>query len=248
MYQNSIRNLSNKIILVLMTLCLLPQLAAARSTKSSLSKEQRDLRIQHARELLGKHYRKSVVKSGESVKKVNNFVYRRTKEYLPQKHKHLYQKVAQTIIDESLKHELDPIFLLSMILGESSFNPDCIGPVGEIGLMQIRPTTGRWIAELSGLQYSGREDLRNPVSNIKIGAAFVKHLRETFNPHAQLYLAAYNMGQGNVNKALSKKIWPKDYPLHIMKKYVELYTSLNEESSGTESVVANDNKLEGAKS
>lgn len=189
----------------------------------TLSAQQREERLKHARELLGKYYQKSTVKIGESIPKINSMVYHWTKERLPKSHKAQSSEVAQAIIDQSLKYGFDPIFLMSVIQGESSFRPNMIGGVGEIGLMQIRPETAEWIAKRSDIKWTGRSSLFNPVTNVKIGAAYLSYLRDRFDAHAQLYLAAYNMGQKNVANALEKKIWPKDYPQHVMKHYIEFY-------------------------
>lgn len=187
---------------------------------------QREIRLEHAQELLGKHYKNSIVRTGERVRKINQKVYDWTKERLPRKFRKDHKRVAQTIIDEAQKHEFDPVFLMSVIMGESSFNPSMLGKLDEIGLMQIRPATGEWIAELSGMKWRGTKALHDPVYNIKLGAAYLAWLREKFDSHAQLYLAAYNMGQRNVNRALDKDVWPKQYPSHVMKNYIEFYTEL----------------------
>lgn len=193
-----------------------------------LSDEQREIRLKHARELLGRYYKHSSAKVGEQVPKINSAIYHWTKEHLPEKYKDQSGKIAQTIIDEATKQEFDPVFLMSVIEGESSWRPDKIGSVGEIGLMQLRPSTGKWMAAKAGVKWKGDKTLHDPCSNIKLGAAYLHYLRDRFDDHARLYLAAYNMGQGNVNEALDKKIWPKDYPIHVMKRYVEFYETLGE--------------------
>src|SRR5665213_386324 len=77
----------------------------------SLSEMQREIRLEHAHELLGKYYKKSAVRAGESVKKINSQIYAWVKEKLPKKYKPQYKKIAKTIIEESMKHEFDPVFL-----------------------------------------------------------------------------------------------------------------------------------------
>lgn len=190
---------------------------------------QREFRLQHAKQLLGKYYRMSVVRSGEKIKKVNGRIYAFTRERLPKKYRKRYKKIAQTIIDESHKNEFDPVFLISVIMGESSFDPERRGPLDEIGLMQLRPKTAEWIAKKYGLPYKGEKTLKDPISNIRLGAAYLHYLREKFDDHAQLYLAAYNMGQGNVSQALDKNIWPKDYPIHVMRRYLDFYSALEQQ-------------------
>ncbi len=193
----------------------------------SLSGQQRKARLQHARELMGKYYKKSAVKSGESVKKINYTVYRKTKEFLPKKFKSQHQQIAQTIIDQSQLHGFDPLFVMAVVLSESSFDPRMRGGVGEIGLMQIRPCTAAWLAKKASLKYAGEKDLYDPIQNIKIGTAYMSYLRETFGGEAQLYIAAYNMGQRNVRKNLAKDVRPKIYPIHVMKNYLALYEDVN---------------------
>jgi|GEM_PF-435733 len=193
-----------------------------------LSDQQRKIRIKHAHELLGRYYKKSSVKEGESISKINSAVYHWTREHLPAKYRRQSGKIAQTIIDESTKNKFDPVFLMSVIEGESSWHPDKVGGVGEIGLMQLRPSTGKWMASRAGVKWKGDKSLFDPCTNVKIGAAYLSYLRDRFDDHARLYLAAYNMGQSNVDSALDKKIWPKDYPIHVMKRYVAFYESVGE--------------------
>ncbi len=213
-----------------------PPATEARPPKPPKSRKpastiQREFRLQHAKQLLGKYYRMSVVRSGEKIRKVNGRIYSFTRERLPKKYRKRYKQIAQTIIDESHKNEFDPVFLVSVILGESSFDPDRRGPLDEIGLMQLRPKTGEWIARKYGLPWKGEKTLKDPVSNIRLGAAYLHYLREKFDDHAQLYLAAYNMGQGNVNQALDKNVWPKDYPIHVMRRYLDFYSALEQQQN-----------------
>ncbi len=203
--------------------------SAARAPRHGpLSQEQARLRLEHSQELLGKYYGRSTVRFGESVAKINSDIYRWTRERLPTEYKKDHQKIAQFIIDESLKHQFDPVFLLSIIQTESRFNPKAAGAAGEIGLMQILPGTGEWIAAKAKLPYKNKNTLRDPVANIRLGAAYLAFLRDRFDMHARLYIAAYNMGQRNVDHAQSRNIWPKDYPGAVMRNYVEFYAALKE--------------------
>lgn len=197
----------------------------------ALSSEQARLRLEHSQELFGKYYEKSSVRFGESVPKINSEIYHWVRERLPSKYKHDYQQIAQTIIDESLKHEFDPVFLLSIIQTESRFNPKARGTSGEIGLMQILPPTAEWISGRAKLRWNGKRTLQDPVANIRIGAAYLAYLRDHFNMHARLYIAAYNMGQGNVANAQARKVWPRDYPGLVMRNYVDFYGALKEKRS-----------------
>ncbi len=58
---------------------------AGEAGQPTLSEQQRDTRFQHARELLGSHYKHSAVRNGEQVKKINSRIYSWTRERLPKK-------------------------------------------------------------------------------------------------------------------------------------------------------------------
>jgi soluble lytic murein transglycosylase len=79
------------------------------------------------------------------------------------------------------------------------------------------------------LDYSGKKkDLKNPETNIRLGTAYLSYLRGHFDSQARLYLAAYNMGQGNVASALDRHIWPKEYASHVMSHYISYYKQIRE--------------------
>jgi hypothetical protein len=52
------------------------------------------------------------------------------------------------------------------------------------------------------------------------------YLREEFDFQGQLYLAAYNMGSGNVRKALNRNVKPKEYSTRVMHRYLRFYAEL----------------------
>jgi soluble lytic murein transglycosylase-like protein len=184
------------------------------------------IRNEHARELFGSKYDQSVVATFESKNGLEKNIFSTVKDSLPKKYKPDAQEIARTIVLESRKHQLDPYFVMAVISGESSFNPNARGPVGEIGLMQLRLSTGEWISKISKIKWNGEKSLKDPVENIKLGTAYLAWLRNKFNGHGQLYLAAYNMGPASVKSAMGRNVWPKDYPKHVMKRYIAFYKEL----------------------
>ncbi len=215
-------NFMNKVWALALILITFPALASYRE----LATVPKKMRVNHARELMGKRYDKSVVKKGEKASSLNDQIMMTVEKKLPKGFKALSWAVAHTIIEEAKKHNFDPYFVMAVIAGESSFNPRAVGPVGEIGLMQIRFTTGEWMAEIIGMKWKGEKTLRNPLDNIRLGTAYLAWLREKFDKNGQLYIAAYNMGAKNVKNALEKKIRPKDYPKHVMKRYLAFYEEM----------------------
>lgn len=195
--------------------------------KADISRSMASIkRVGHARELLGKRYKKSIVSSFEKHTGIEKNILATVTKRLPKQFKSKSKVVTDSIIAEAAKHGLDPYFVMAVISGESSFNPVAIGPVGEIGMMQLRPATGEWMAKKIKMKWSGEKTLRDPVANIKLGTAYLAWLREKFDNHGQLYLAAYNMGPKSVRSALGRNVWPKDYPRHVMKRYIAFYQSI----------------------
>jgi soluble lytic murein transglycosylase len=215
-----------KILTIILAILSFSSFAKSAKASRSMASLRRAQRVEHARELMGDRYHKSVVSQFETRKDIEKNIFHVVNKCLPKAFKIKAREVSRTIIEESSKHSLDPYFVMAVISGESSFNPDAIGPVGEIGLMQIRPSTGQWIAELTKAKWSGEKTLRDPTKNIKLGIAYLAWLRNKFQGHGQLYVAAYNMGHKSVKNAVSRNVFPKDYPIHVMKRYIAFYKDI----------------------
>jgi soluble lytic murein transglycosylase len=199
----------------------------ANTPGRSLASVHHSLRVEHARELMGPRYKKSIVSRFEHNNGFEQNIYEVVEKRLPKTFKSKATLIASTIIEEANKNSLDPYFVMAVISGESSFNPNAVGPVGEIGLMQIRLATGKWMAQIVKSKWDGEKTLRDPVANIKLGVAYLSWLRAKFEGHGQLYLAAYNMGPKSVKNAVSRNVFPKDYPIHVMKRYIAFYREMD---------------------
>jgi soluble lytic murein transglycosylase-like protein len=81
--------------------------------------------------------------------------------------------------------------LQSVVATESSGNPYAISPKGAIGLMQLMPSTARLY---------GVKDPINPHANLRGGARLLRYLINKYHGNLRLALAAYNAGEGNVQK------------------------------------------------
>jgi soluble lytic murein transglycosylase len=200
--------------------------ASTEHLSRGLASIKQTTRVDHARELLGKRYHRSVVSKFETKQGLELNILETVTKRLPKAYKSQAKRITSAIIEESTAHELDPYFVMAVISGESSFNPLAKGPVGEIGLMQIRSATGEWMAKRVKMKWQGDKTLRDPLSNIKLGTAYLAWLRKKFDNHGQLYLAAYNMGAKSVRNALGRNIRPKDYPIHVMKRYLAFYKDM----------------------
>lgn len=107
----------------------------------------------------------------------------------------------------SRRYNIDPYLIAAIIKTESNFNPYAVSSQGAIGLMQIMPQTGKWVASEIGLSGFSPDQLYDTNFNICIGSWYVFDLNREFNGDTVLLLAAYNGGRGNVNKWLNQKNW-----------------------------------------
>lgn len=155
----------------------------------------------------------------------NQQIYQIFKQNLPQKWKVDAMKVTNVLIRESQKHGMDPIFTLAIIKTESKFNPIAIGTVGEIGLMQIRPETGQWIAKKFGFKWLGKNSLKDPAMNIKFGVAYLSYLKSKYKNQAIKYINAYNLGPTKVLR-MGKKVKNHYYAQIVTTRYQDYYQTL----------------------
>lgn len=102
----------------------------------------------------------------------------------------------------SEEFSLDPYRVAAIIHCESGNRPTIISRAGAVGLMQVKPDTGAWIGEKLGIEGIDEERLKDPALNIRLGCWYFRFLLERYDQNMDNALAAYNAGQGNVDKWL----------------------------------------------
>jgi soluble lytic murein transglycosylase len=106
------------------------------------------------------------------------------------------------VVGHARNYDLDPALLAAVIYRESKFEADARSDSGAIGLMQIRPDTARGIALHTGGTRFRVADLYDPEINVRYGAFYLRRLIRKYGSE-RLALAAYNAGQGNVDRWLA---------------------------------------------
>ncbi len=98
------------------------------------------------------------------------------------------------------RYAVDPHLVWAIMREESHFRISAISGSDARGLMQLLPSTARWIAEdRLGISYSA-DGLFDPPTNIRLGAWYLGYLMEQFPQGVAWAVAAYNGGQGNLRR------------------------------------------------
>jgi soluble lytic murein transglycosylase-like protein len=100
--------------------------------------------------------------------------------------------VEALVREAAERHRVDPALVRAVIETESNWNPGAMSRKGAVGLMQLIPTTA---------QRFGANDAFNPKQNVDAGVRYLKRLLERYNGNLDLALAAYNAGEGAVDRA-----------------------------------------------
>jgi len=98
------------------------------------------------------------------------------------------------------KQDVDPALVKAVMAVESGFNPSAVSPKGAIGLMQVIPDTGARFGVSADAHRTVEQKLADPRTNISAGVRYLRWLMELFPNNLELALAAYNAGEGAVQR------------------------------------------------
>jgi len=109
---------------------------------------------------------------------------------------YLYERQAIAAAEE---FDVPPAIVLAIMYAESYGNPTAKSHAGAVGLMQLLPGTAREIAEDRLKETYDEAMLTDPVTNLRWGAFYLRHLYNKYGDWRTTF-AAYNGGLGNVDK------------------------------------------------
>ena len=104
---------------------------------------------------------------------------------------------------------LDPAYVASVALAESSFDAEAVSSVGAIGLMQIMPSTGEWIAGKLDEAFDAQR-LYEPSVNLRYGCWYLRFLLNRYDGDMRTASTAYHQGQGRVDEWLQDPEYSED--------------------------------------
>ncbi len=132
------------------------------------------------------------------------------------------KQLTDVIYVESKRYQYDPMFVMAIILTESSFKQGQESPAGALGLMQVVPYVGEDLANRTGVEWVGPPTLFEPELNIKLGTF---HLFEQILKFGDIKQAivAYNLGETRLRGLLREdKPFPKAYLTKVLETYKKL--------------------------
>lgn len=133
---------------------------------------------------------------------------------------HELDALAEQIVRESHRYAIDPSLVLAVMHVESRYDTYAVSDREAIGLMQILPSTGAWLAPQVGVAWRGPQTLFDPISNVRIGVAYLRQLTDRYDGDLAAALAAYNWGPGHIDGRLRRGVpLPKVYAGMVLAAY-----------------------------
>lgn len=136
-----------------------------------------------------------------------------------------FKAVRHHMREAAATHNIDFELLQAMISAESGFDPNAVSPKGAVGLMQLMPTTAQRYGVQADKGKTIEKKLVDPKTNIAAGTKYLRDLLNLFQGRLDLAIAAYNAGEGAVQRAGNKVPNYKETQDYV-KTVLQLYTWL----------------------
>lgn len=120
--------------------------------------------------------------------------------------------LEKMVHETAQRHRVDPALVRAVIEAESNWNPSAISRRGALGLMQLVPGIA--------VRY-GVGNAFNPQQNLEAGVKYLRALLERYNGDLEKSLAAYNAGEGAVDRARGVPRFPETR--YYVKRVTESY-------------------------
>jgi hypothetical protein len=136
-----------------------------------------------------------------------------------------YKAVKHLLREASVRHGIDYELLQALIATESGFDTQAVSPKGAVGLMQLIPPTAERYGVRADKNSPIQKKLTDPKTNIRAGSSYLSDLIAMFPGQLELAVAAYNAGEGAVQRAGNKI---PNYPetKNYVKTVMQLYNHL----------------------
>jgi len=123
---------------------------------------------------------------------------------------------------------LEPPWVYGLIRQESRFIEDIRSSAGASGLMQLMPSTARWVARKVGMSDFSAARVTEIDVNLRLGTSYLRMVLDDLDGHPALASAAYNAGPGRprawraaLSRAVEGAIFAETIPFNETRDYVK---------------------------
>ena len=109
-------------------------------------------------------------------------------------------RLDRIVRDAAARHNMDPALVNAVISTESGWNSQAVSRKGAVGLMQLIPGTA---------QRFGVGNPFDPAQNVEGGTTYLKSLLDRYDGDLNKSLAAYNAGEGAVDRSGGVPAYPE---------------------------------------
>ncbi len=106
--------------------------------------------------------------------------------------------------------EVEPSIVFSIARQESEFNPKTVSSANALGLLQVTPEAGRYVAKKFGATFDQGRLLSDSAYNVAMGAAELGDLIRDYRGSYILTFAGYNAGRGRIRDWVARYGDPRD--------------------------------------
>ena len=136
-----------------------------------------------------------------------------------------YRQHSAVLREASSVHGVDYALLRALVAAESGFDPQAVSPKGAVGLMQLMPDTARRYGVRDDKKATVEKKLTDPRTNTQAGTRYLRYLLDLFPGQLELAIAAYNAGEGAVQRAGNRIPLYKETQNYV-RTVMQLYTAL----------------------
>lgn len=129
----------------------------------------------------------------------------------------------EVMVAEAKRNRVDPEWAFAIARRESSFMSDAVSSANARGLMQVLPSTAKYLEK----KRVSQRQLLNPKINAKLGNKYLRYLMDKLDENSILVTASYNAGWSRVknwlpeDEAIEADLWIETIPFKETRNYVK---------------------------
>ncbi len=123
-------------------------------------------------------------------------------------------------------YDIEEALVLGLVRQESRFIPDIVSSAGAVGLMQLMPSTAKWVAKKLGRSDFRVSQVKAAEVNAEFGSFYLRYVFDRLDGMPVMAAAAYNAGPGRAqawraNVPLEGAIYAETIPFSETRDYVK---------------------------